>query len=176
MTVEYRITPGTHLTPAILRRTAFAKFKRNAEVFWDVGAGCGQLGIRWLQENPGSTAYAIENDPALVEDILFNKDAQGTPSLVVVNRDAGLDLSDLPRPDAVYLGCIGWSDVNLAWHIAHNYLAPGGTIVAFALQERAVKHVTDLADLKLGTLKPIKTEPHLDGMKFWCYTKPETAE
>ena len=173
---DYRITPGLHMTSAFLRRTAFAKFKRDAKVFWDVGAGCGQLGIRWMQEHPGSVAVAIENNPQYYEDCLFNREAQGTPSLIVTDRDATGDLSDLPRPDAVYMGCLGWNDENLAWHVVHNYLQPGGTICAFGLQDRAVKHINDMVELGIGTVRVVNPEPHLAGMKFWFYTKPDSAE
>lgn len=167
----YKVSDQMHLTIPALRKEAFAKFRKDAAVFWDIGAGCGQLGIRWLQEKPHGIAYAIENNPELVKDIIFNKVGQEQPGLIVVERDAGLDMSDLTAPDAIYLGCLGWSDTNLATHL-YQYLAPGGTIVAFGLQETALKHIQDALDAGIGQVKLFHPEPTKRNMRCWYATKP----
>jgi precorrin-6B C5,15-methyltransferase / cobalt-precorrin-6B C5,C15-methyltransferase len=98
---------------------------------WDVGAGCGSVAIEWLRAARNTTATAVERRADRAALIAANAAALGTPSLTIVTGEAPAALSDLSRPDAVFIGgglaCDGLFDV--CWE----RLRPGGRLVANAV-------------------------------------------
>ena len=74
------------------------------ELLWDVGAGCGSIGIEWLRSHPRCRAIAIEQHSHRVEFIADNMAALGTPHLQLVQGKAPAALTDLPTPDAIFIG------------------------------------------------------------------------
>ena len=71
---------------------------------WDVGAGCGSIGIEWMRAAPHAEAVAIERDPDRVALIAENAAVLGTPRLEVVEGVAPDALEGLDRPDAIFIG------------------------------------------------------------------------
>ena len=71
---------------------------------WDVGAGCGSIGIEWMRAAPHAEAVAVERDSARIARIAANADALGTPRLHIVEGTAPQALADLDSPDAVFIG------------------------------------------------------------------------
>ena len=59
------------------------------ELLWDVGAGCGSIGIEWMRAHPSCRAIAIEANDERQEHIRHNRDALGVPSLHLVAGSAG---------------------------------------------------------------------------------------
>ncbi|MBV9815652.1 MAG: precorrin-6y C5,15-methyltransferase (decarboxylating) subunit CbiE [Alphaproteobacteria bacterium] len=100
----------------------------SGETLWDVGAGCGSIGVEWLRTGAGGEAIAIERDPARAAMIARNSAALGVPELRVVVGTAPQALAGLPRPDAIFIGGgIGMDGVlTQAWAS----LAPSGRLVA----------------------------------------------
>jgi precorrin-6B C5,15-methyltransferase / cobalt-precorrin-6B C5,C15-methyltransferase len=74
------------------------------ELLWDVGAGCGSIGIEWLRSHPSCSAIAIEQNPHRLKFIADNMTALGTPHLQLIQGKAPAALVDLPTPDAIFIG------------------------------------------------------------------------
>jgi precorrin-6B C5,15-methyltransferase / cobalt-precorrin-6B C5,C15-methyltransferase len=74
------------------------------ELLWDVGAGCGSIGIEWLRSHPRCQAIAIEQHPQRLQFIADNMSVLGTPHLQLVQGRAPAALADLPTPDAIFIG------------------------------------------------------------------------
>ena len=74
------------------------------ELLWDVGAGCGSIGIEWLRSHPRCRAISIEQHSHRLEFIADNMAALGTPHLQLVQGKAPAALTDLPTPDAIFIG------------------------------------------------------------------------
>jgi precorrin-6Y C5,15-methyltransferase (decarboxylating) len=104
---------------------------RPGELLWDVGAGCGSIGIEWMRADDGCRAIAIEPDAGRRDLIAANAVALGVPDLEVVAGRAPAALAGLPAPDAVFIGG-GLTTADLAercWAA----LRPGGRLVANAV-------------------------------------------
>jgi precorrin-6Y C5,15-methyltransferase (decarboxylating) len=74
------------------------------ELLWDVGAGCGSIGIEWMRTHPSCRALAIEADAGRQALIEHNRDALGVPGLQLIKGTAPQTLFDLPQPDAIFIG------------------------------------------------------------------------
>jgi precorrin-6Y C5,15-methyltransferase (decarboxylating) len=101
------------------------------QLLWDVGAGCGSIGIEWMRSNSRCRAVAIETHPTRRRYIADNAAALGTPDLTIIAGEAPAALHDLPPPDAVFIGG-GLTTANLlptCWQA----LRAGGRLVANAV-------------------------------------------
>nr|WP_310428186.1 precorrin-6y C5,15-methyltransferase (decarboxylating) subunit CbiE [Chamaesiphon sp. VAR_48_metabat_135_sub] len=74
------------------------------ELLWDVGAGCGSIGIEWLRSHPQCRAIAIEQHSHRLQFIADNMAVLGTPHLQLVQGKVPAALADLPTPDAIFIG------------------------------------------------------------------------
>jgi precorrin-6Y C5,15-methyltransferase (decarboxylating) len=74
------------------------------ELLWDVGAGCGSIGIEWMRAHGACRAIAIESNESRQRLIEYNRDALGVPALQLVKGEAPGALDGLPAPDAVFIG------------------------------------------------------------------------
>ncbi|MGI5127222.1 precorrin-6y C5,15-methyltransferase (decarboxylating) subunit CbiE [Pseudonocardia sp. CA-107938] len=116
---EVRAVTLAHLAP------------RPGELLWDVGAGCGSIGIEWMRAHPACAAVAIEQDAERAARISTNAAALGVPGLRVVVGRAPETLSGLPEPDVVFVGGGLTRDGVLPACLAA--LRPGGRLVANAV-------------------------------------------
>ncbi len=137
------------------------------ELLWDVGAGCGSIGIEWLRAGQGLTAIAIERNPARAAVIARNAALLGVPGLRVVVGSAPDALADLPQPNAIFVGG-GIGDGGLLpalWEA----LPPGGRLVANAVTTEGearlfdwhARHGGTLTRLAVSRAEPIGSEHHL---------------
>jgi precorrin-6B C5,15-methyltransferase / cobalt-precorrin-6B C5,C15-methyltransferase len=74
------------------------------ELLWDVGAGCGSIGIEWLRSHPQCRAISIEQHSHRLQFIADNMAALGTPHLQLIQGKAPAALQDLPTPAAIFIG------------------------------------------------------------------------
>lgn len=74
------------------------------QLLWDVGAGCGSIGIEWMRSHPKCRAIAIEHHPTRLQYIADNATALGTPNLKIWAGEAPAVLHNLPQPDAIFIG------------------------------------------------------------------------
>ncbi len=74
------------------------------ELLWDVGAGCGSIGIEWMRCHPACRAIAVEAEERRCRLIGENKLQLGVPGLRIVHGRAPEALDRLEPPDAVFVG------------------------------------------------------------------------
>jgi precorrin-6B C5,15-methyltransferase / cobalt-precorrin-6B C5,C15-methyltransferase len=101
------------------------------ELLWDVGAGCGSIGIEWLRSHPRCKAIAIEQHSHRLQFIADNMAALGTPHLQLVQGKAPAALADLPTPDAIFIG--GGATAPGLLDTCWTALRSGGRLVANAV-------------------------------------------
>ncbi|MBW4720210.1 bifunctional cobalt-precorrin-7 (C(5))-methyltransferase/cobalt-precorrin-6B (C(15))-methyltransferase [Saccharothrix obliqua] len=86
---------------AEVRALALARLApRPGVLVWDVGAGPGAIGVECARL--GAAVVAVERDPVQCVRIIANASAHGVDVRVV--ESALADATDLPRPDAVFVG------------------------------------------------------------------------
>jgi precorrin-6B C5,15-methyltransferase / cobalt-precorrin-6B C5,C15-methyltransferase len=118
------------LTPAELRSMALAELDLGpASVVWDIGAGSGSVAVEAAQISSGGTVYAIEMDAEDHELIRENAKRFGVANLVPVLGRAPEAWSELPDPDAVFVGGSGRGISRLV-DAAYGRLRAGGRLVA----------------------------------------------
>jgi precorrin-6Y C5,15-methyltransferase (decarboxylating) len=111
--------------------TLSALAPQRGERLWDVGAGSGSIAIEWMLADPANAAMAIEERADRAARIVRNAAALGVPGLTIVTAQAPAAFSDLPPPDAIFIGG-GAGDpavINQAW-VA---LPAGGRLVVNAV-------------------------------------------
>ncbi|ADC62740.1 precorrin-6y C5,15-methyltransferase (decarboxylating), CbiE subunit [Allochromatium vinosum DSM 180] len=101
------------------------------ELLWDVGAGCGSIGIEWMRADERCRAIAIESDAGRRALIERNRDALGVPDLVLVAGRAPEALEGLQTPDSIFIG--GGLTVAGVAERCWSALKPGGRLVANAV-------------------------------------------
>lgn len=131
------------------------------ELLWDIGAGCGSIGIEWLRAHPQCRALAVEADEGRQAHIRHNRDALGVPHLQLVAGSAPQALGGLPAPDAVFIG--GGVTVPGVLENCWAALKPGGRLIANAvtLQSEArlidwhARHGGELLRLHIAHAQPL---------------------
>ena len=131
------------------------------ELMWDVGAGCGSIGIEWMRGHPSCRTIAIEADEGRQQMIEFNRNALGVPGLQLVRGRAPDALAGLEQPDAVFIG--GGVTREGVLSACWQSLRPGGRLVANAvtLQSEATlvnwreQHGGELTRIHLAHAKPL---------------------
>ncbi|GGJ85011.1 precorrin-6y C5,15-methyltransferase (decarboxylating) subunit CbiE [Pseudomonas matsuisoli] len=104
---------------------------RPGELLWDIGAGCGSIGIEWMRTHPACRALAIEAHDGRQGFIQHNRDALGVPGLGLVRGQAPMALEGLEPPDAVFIG--GGVTAPGVLEQSWDALKPGGRLVANAV-------------------------------------------
>ncbi|MCO4317675.1 precorrin-6y C5,15-methyltransferase (decarboxylating) subunit CbiE [Phyllobacterium sp. 21LDTY02-6] len=131
------------------------------QLLWDVGAGCGSIGIEWMRSHPSCRAIAIEANQARQEFITHNSRSLGVPGLTLICGEAPAALTGLEAPDAVFIGG-GVTDegvIQTCWEA----LKPGGRLVANAVTVQSEMllfnwrstHGGDLAKLQISHIQAI---------------------
>lgn len=84
--------------------TLSALAPRRGELLWDIGAGCGSVGVEWMLAHPENRTIAIEPRADRVALCTENAVALGVPDLRTVAGAAPAALAGLPQPDAIFIG------------------------------------------------------------------------
>ncbi len=74
------------------------------ELLWDVGAGCGSIAIEWMRSHRSCRAIAIERHPTRLQYIAENASNLGVPELKIIAGEAPIALTNLPQPNAIFIG------------------------------------------------------------------------
>ena len=144
------------------------------QLLWDIGAGCGSIGIEWMRTHPECRAIAIEPDARRIELIAANAAALGTPGLEVVKGRAVLALEGLSAPDAIFVGG-GITEPGLLDH-CWAALEPGGRLVANVVSVEGESVLDDWQRSRGGSLTRIaitRCEP-LGRFRGWRPLMPVT--
>ena len=118
------------ITKAEVRAVALAKLALGPGLtLWDLGAGCGSVGLEACLLMPGGRVLAVEQDEQRVEQIKANRRRCQAAELEVIQGRLPGALAGLARPDRVFVG--GGGD-QLAAIIEQSLqrLGPGGVLVA----------------------------------------------
>lgn len=144
------------------------------ELLWDVGAGCGSIGIEWMRAHPACRALAIEADEGRQGFIEHNRDALGVPGLQLVRGKAPAALQGLEQPDAIFIGggVTREGVLDLCWA----NLRPGGRLVANAVtlqSELALAHFRERHGGELTRIHVAHAQP-LGAFDTWRQALPIT--
>ena len=101
------------------------------QLLWDVGAGCGSIGIEWMRSDRRCRAIAIEQNAQRVSYIANNASALGVPNLKIVAGVAPNILTNLPQPDTIFIG--GGLTAENMLETCWNALSVKGRLVANAV-------------------------------------------
>jgi precorrin-6Y C5,15-methyltransferase (decarboxylating) len=163
------------LTKRDIRAITLARLApRPNELLWDVGAGCGSIGIEWMRAHPSCRALAIEAHPERQRFIEHNRDALGVPALQIVAGRAPDALDGLAAPDAIFIG--GGVTVPGVLDTCWERLKSGGRLVANAVTLQGEAALVAWRDSHGGTLTRIalaQAQP-LGGFDTWRQALPIT--
>ena len=143
-------------------------------LLWDVGAGCGSIGIEWMRSHPACKAIAIESNPRRQAFISHNRDALGAPGLQLIEGRAPEALAGLPAPDAIFIG--GGVTIPGVLDACWSSLREGGRLVANAVTLQGEAALVEWRHRHGGTLTRIalsEAEP-LGGFDAWRAALPIT--
>ncbi len=124
-------------------------------LMWDVGAGCGSIGIEWMRAARGARAIAIEANEARRKMTAHNAMTLGTPGLHVVAGTAPDALADLDMPDAVFIG--GGISNDGVFENCWDALRPFGRLVANAVTVEGEARLFALQSVHGGDLVRLQT-------------------
>jgi precorrin-6Y C5,15-methyltransferase (decarboxylating) len=160
------------LTKRDVRASALAHLApRPGELLWDVGAGAGSIAIEWLRASHRCRAIAIERDQERAKRIAANASQLGVPRLRVVEGVAPAALTDLPAPDAVFVGGGATAELlDLVW----SALRPGGRFVVHAVTVETEMLLTGCWQRHGGELTRIAIE-HLERIGSYHGWKPSRS-
>ncbi|MBT9384726.1 precorrin-6y C5,15-methyltransferase (decarboxylating) subunit CbiE [Pseudooceanicola sp. CBS1P-1] len=120
-----------NFTKQELRALTLAKLMpMRGQLLWDIGSGCGSVGVEWMRGARDARAIGIE--PRADRRALAAENALrlGAPRLHLVEGRAPEALSGLAEPDAVFIGGgVSEATVTQAWAA----LKPFGRLVANAV-------------------------------------------
>ncbi|WP_043311676.1 bifunctional cobalt-precorrin-7 (C(5))-methyltransferase/cobalt-precorrin-6B (C(15))-methyltransferase [Pseudomonas sp. ML96] len=142
------------LTKRDVRAITLARLApRPGELLWDVGAGCGSIGIEWLRSHSSCRAIAIEANEGRQQLIAHNRDALGVPQLQLVAGEAPEALAGLDFPDAIFIG--GGVTVPGVLELCWQALKPGGRLIANAVTLQSEAMLVAFRELHGGELTRI---------------------
>jgi precorrin-6Y C5,15-methyltransferase (decarboxylating) len=112
---------------------------RNRSVFWDIGSCTGSVSVEAKLQFPHLEVIAFEKRPEGAGLLERNARRWGAPGIETVSGDfLAVDRSDLPRPDALFIGGHG-GDLEAVVSKSLSVLRPGSTMVfnSVSTQSRA---------------------------------------
>lgn len=124
------------------------------QLLWDVGAGCGSIGIEWMRGDVRCRAIAIEQHSSRLQYIADNAAALGTPQLKIVAGVAPDALEGLPVPDAIFIGGglttpnlleTGWQALRLGGRLVANAVTVESEQKLFQWQQKRGGELTRIA-------------------------------
>ena len=119
------------ITKRDLRASALAKLAPfRGAVLWDLGCGCGSVGIEWMRGAPEARAFAIDRKAERLAMARRNAETLGTPKIELVQGNVDAVPRDWAVPDAVFVGGGASEDV---FTNSRNVLREGGRLVAHAV-------------------------------------------
>jgi precorrin-6Y C5,15-methyltransferase (decarboxylating) len=120
------------ITKTEVRAVVLAKLRLfPGQVLWDVGAGCGSVGLEASLLIPDGKIFAVERHPERAAQIAANRDRFGVLNLEIVCAPAPVCLAKLPDPQRVFVGGGGPEVGAIVW-AAMRRLMPGGRVVITA--------------------------------------------
>lgn len=119
-------------------------------LLWDVGAGCGSIGIEWMRTHPRCQAIAIESHPDRIAYIRQNAQTLGVPALQIAEGSAPEILQNLMDPDVIFIG--GGLTRSGVFEACWEALPVGGRMVANGVTIETEQKLFDLHQRYGGAL------------------------
>lgn len=140
------------ITKTEVRAVALAKLSLGPnQTLWDLGAGCGSVGLAASLLMPGGRIIAVERVPERIAMIKANQARFGVAGLSVVQGEMPQVLTTLPAPDRVFIGGGGPILSEIVYYSAQR-LSAGGVIVVNAVKLDSLESARDaMWDLALDT-------------------------
>lgn len=127
------------ITKAEIRAVSLARLAlKPGLTIWDLGAGCGSVGLEAGLLSPGGRVWAVEKEVERLADIRANRAAFQAGWLEVIQADLPAGLDDLPDPDRVFIGGGGPALADIIVTAAQR-LAPKGVMVVSAVRLSAME-------------------------------------
>lgn len=144
------------MTKRAVRALALSKLvPLRGQMLWDIGCGCGSIGIEWMRGAP--EAQAIGFDPNADRRALAAQNALvlGTPKLQLVGGTAPDCLEGQPAPDAVFFGGgISFAAIDASI----DALNPFGRVVAHAVTMESEQVIVAACEKYGGELQRVHVE------------------
>ncbi len=163
------------LTKSIVRSATLAALKPfPGGILWDVGAGCGSIGIEWMRAAPNAKAIAIEPNSKRLEMIETNAANLGVPGLKIIAGKAPDELKGLAAPDAIFIG--GGFTKDKTFETCWQALVEGGMLVVNGVTLESEVRLFELHKKYEGSLSRISVEQvaPMGSFRGWQQAKPVT--
>jgi precorrin-6B C5,15-methyltransferase / cobalt-precorrin-6B C5,C15-methyltransferase len=142
------------------------------QLLWDVGAGCGSVGIEWMRSTRGCEAIAFEHNEDRLKMIAHNADRLGTPRLKIIAGEVPQSLVAVKAPDAVFIG--GGVGISGVFETTWQKLKSGGRMVANVVTLEGEMHLYDLQQKHGGDLVRLEIS-HLASVGPYRALRPRMA-
>ncbi len=149
------LTDGNFTKSDVRAATICALGPRRGELLWDIGCGCGTVAVEWMRCARDARAIGVDPDRARREMARENARILGTPGLELVPGRAPAALTDLPDPNAIFIG--GGLDRDVV-ETALARLRPAGRIVANAVTLESNSLLADIHRQAGGQLVRLSVE------------------
>lgn len=143
-------------------------------VLWDIGAGCGSIGIEWMRAAHNAKAHAVEQNSERCDLIAKNANNLGTPKIEIYCGNGSEQLVNLPTPDAIFIG--GGLTSDGLFEACWNALPLGKKLVANAVTVQSEAFLYQLFEKHGGELTRIQVSRAVPVGKFsgWKPSMPVT--
>ncbi|PSB03778.1 cobalamin biosynthesis bifunctional protein CbiET [Merismopedia glauca CCAP 1448/3] len=150
------------------------------QLLWDVGAGCGSIGIEWMRSHSRCVAIAIEHHPTRLQYIADNATALGTPNLKIVAGKAPTALANLPQPDAIFIGggltapevfTTCWQNLKIGGRLVANAVTVESEQMVFQLQHQFGGELTRIAIQRAESIGKFLGWKAMAGITQWVVVK-----
>ena len=140
---QFEHTAGLITKPEV-RAISLSKLRLAPDaVVWDVGAGSGSVAVEAAGLVPRGRVFAVERSAEQIERLRLNVAALARQAIVqVVAGGAPAALTDLPDPDAVFVGGGGADLIDILDASISRLVAGGRLVVNLATVERLADCVT----------------------------------
>jgi precorrin-6Y C5,15-methyltransferase (decarboxylating) len=120
---------GGLITKSEVRAITLSKLRLASDhILWDLGAGSGSVSTEASLFVKKGKIFTIEQNPARIDHIKNNKKRFNVRNLKVIQAALPKGLTNLPRPDRIFIGG-GGKDLKAIITESAKYLKPAGRIV-----------------------------------------------
>jgi precorrin-6Y C5,15-methyltransferase (decarboxylating) len=154
------VSDGT-MTKRDIRAVTLAKLNpMRGALLWDVGCGSGTVAIEWMRSAKDTRAIGIERRADRRSMATENALALGAPQLKLIDADLPKGMTDLPAPDAVFIGGglshetfqAAWSALKPHGRLVINTVTLEGEAILFDLHK---VHGGDLVKIAVTQALPV---------------------
>ncbi len=160
---------GGLITKSEVRAVVLAKLQLHpGQTLWDVGAGCGSVGLEASLLLGGGRIIAVEQDESRAAQIRANAGKFGVANLEVVCGLAPRCLADLPDPQRVFLGGGGRNLGEILRQVLERLPQDGRVVITAALLDTLESARAILAEagwrLEITQLQVSRSQPLAGGI------------